>query len=81
MKRRYIIAAVAVLVAAVIVALWEVSRSRTFQFFGEIVARAPTSEQASSCHLLPCGEAALRSFERGEPAALLLDQVVLDAAC
>jgi chitin deacetylase len=45
MKRRYLLIAVVVLILGTVVALWEVSRSRTFQFFGEIVARVPTSEK------------------------------------
>jgi chitin deacetylase len=45
MKKFYIPLAVTTLVIAGLIALWQVSRSRTFQFFGELVARVNTSQK------------------------------------
>jgi len=44
MKKWYLAIPV-IVVLAVLIALWEISRSRTFQFFGQIFPRVETSQK------------------------------------
>lgn len=45
MRKRYLAAAFVLVVLCGAVALWQLSRSRTFQFFGRIVPRVETSQR------------------------------------
>jgi peptidoglycan-N-acetylglucosamine deacetylase len=45
MKKLYLLLAAAAFIIACTAALWQVSRSRTFQFFGQLVPRVNTSQK------------------------------------